>query len=50
MDADGLSTSVFLLGSKEGKKLIDKMKGVEAVIVTKDLEVIITEGARDKVE
>ncbi|RBP46719.1 FAD:protein FMN transferase [Garciella nitratireducens] len=50
MDADALSTSVFLLGNKEGKGLIDKIEGVEAVIITDDLEVQMTQGAKSKVK
>lgn len=33
VDADALSTSVFVLGSVEGLKLVESMKGVEAFII-----------------
>lgn len=50
MFADGLSTTIFLLGSEEGIQLIDTIDGVEAVIVTEDLQVIMTEGIKKKIE
>ncbi len=50
MDADGLSTSVFLLGSQKGLKFIEEMENVEAIIVTKDLKVINTKGAEKFLE
>lgn len=50
MDADSLSTSVFLLGSQEGIKLIEKIEGAEAIVITKDYEIIMTKGAINKVE
>lgn len=50
MNADGLSTSVFLLGSQEGIKLIESLEGTEAIVITKDLEIRMTEGAKNKVE
>lgn len=50
MDADSLSTSVFLLGSQEGIQLIEEIEEAEAVVVTKDLKVKMTEGAGNKVE
>ena len=50
MCADGLSTSVFLLDSQDGLKLIEDMEGVEAVIVTRDLKIIMTQGAKKFLE
>lgn len=50
MNADGLSTSIFLLGSQKGLKLIEDIEGAEAVIVTKDLKIIMTEGAEEILE
>jgi thiamine biosynthesis lipoprotein len=47
--ADALSTSVLLLGIEDGLKLIKSYEGVEAVFITKDKEVYITEALRDKI-
>lgn len=44
IDADALSTTVFVLGLEEGMKLIRSLNGVEAIFVTKDKKVYITEG------
>ncbi|NLM97707.1 MAG: FAD:protein FMN transferase [Halanaerobiaceae bacterium] len=48
IDADALSTSLFLLGIDKGLQLIDKLDGVEAVVVKDDLGIIMTEGLQDK--
>lgn len=37
IDGDALSTSVYTLGLDEGKKLIESLKGVEAIFVTNDI-------------
>ncbi|KEI93577.1 FAD:protein FMN transferase [Clostridium botulinum] len=47
IDGDALSTSVYTLGLDEGKKLIEGLKGVEAVFVTNDKKVYITSGLKD---
>ncbi|APH19089.1 FAD:protein FMN transferase [Clostridium botulinum] len=47
IDGDALSTSVYTLGLDEGKKLIESLKGVEAVFVTNDKKVYITSGLKD---
>jgi len=47
--ADALSTSVLLLGIEEGLKLIESFEDVEAIFITKDKEVHITEALRDNV-
>ncbi len=36
LEADGLSTAVFVLGAQEGMELIESIKGVEGVIISKD--------------
>lgn len=40
--SDALSTACFVLGTEEGKKLAEKL-GAEALFVTKNLEIIMTE-------
>ena len=46
--ADGLSTSVLLLGAQKGIQLIESLEGVEAILITKDRYIYITEGLRDR--
>lgn len=48
--ADGLSTSVLLLGVQKGIQLIESLDGVEAILITKDHFVYFTEGLRDRYE
>lgn len=38
LQADALSTSVFLLGLERGAKLIEQTDGVSALIITDDYE------------
>lgn len=45
IDADALSTSLFILGVEEGLKLIEETGQSEAVFVTKDKNVIYSSGA-----
>jgi len=47
IDGDALSTSVFSLGLEDGMKLINTMKGVECIFITKDKQVYITTGLKD---
>lgn len=45
IDADALSTSLFVLGVQEGMALIESIGGSEAVFVTRDKKVIMSTGA-----
>lgn len=47
IDADALSTSIFVLGLDKGMKLIENIKGVEAIFVTSDKKVYTTSGLKD---
>jgi thiamine biosynthesis lipoprotein len=47
VDADALSTSLFILGMDEGKKLISSIKGAEAVFINIKKEIYITGGLKD---
>lgn len=40
MDADPLSTAIYILGVEKGISFIEEKKGVEALIITKDRKVI----------
>lgn len=46
IDADALSTILFIMGYEEGFKLIEKLDNVEAIAVTANKEVYITEGLK----
>ncbi len=46
IDADALSTILFIMGYEEGFKLIEKLDNVEAIAVTLDKEVYTTEGLK----
>jgi len=46
--ADGLSTSVLLLGVQDGIRLVESLDGVEAILMTKDNYIYFTEGLRGK--
>lgn len=46
IDADALSTAVFVLGPDEGMKLVEKIEGIEAVFVSGDKKVFTTEGLK----
>ncbi|MBB6214890.1 thiamine biosynthesis lipoprotein [Anaerosolibacter carboniphilus] len=43
-DADGLSTSVYVLGLDKGMKLIESLDGVECIIITEDKKVYLSSG------
>ena len=47
--ADAFSTAVFVLGPKEGMRLVERTKGVEAILVTDKNEVKLSRGLRDRV-
>jgi FAD:protein FMN transferase len=48
MQADGLSTGVFILGPVEGMALIERLPQVEGVIVTATNEVLVSSGLKDR--
>lgn len=47
IDADGLSTGVFLLGLEEGIKLIEELPDTEAIFITEDRKVYVTSGVNE---
>lgn len=49
-DADALSTSVYVMGLKKGMKFIEAMDKVEAMFITKDLDVYFSSGLKEVVE
>jgi thiamine biosynthesis lipoprotein len=44
IDGDALSTSTYILGLEKGLKLIESIKGVDAIFITKDKKVYVTSG------
>ncbi len=47
IDADALSTATFVLGLEEGMKLIESLEGIEAVFVTEDKKIYVTDGLKE---
>ena len=45
--ADALSTTCFILGKEKGMELIDSLEGIYAVFITKDGEVVYSEGLEE---
>lgn len=45
--ADGLSTTVFLLGLEKGMELIESQEDTEAILVTKDKKIYLSSGIRN---
>lgn len=49
-EADALSTAVFVLGPLDGLTLIEEIPGVEGVLVTPELELIVSSGLEDVID
>jgi len=49
-EADALSTAIFVLGPSEGLVLIERMPGVEGVLVTPELKVFVSSGMEGIIE
>lgn len=49
VDADALSTSVYILGLDKGMKLVESLDNVEAIFVTKDKEIFASSGVTDEI-
>lgn len=47
IDGDALSTSTYIMGLTKGMKLVESIKGVEAIFITADKKVYITSGLKD---
>ena len=46
LDADAIDTAVFILGLEKGKELIRQYGGIEAVFITTDKKIYVTEGLK----
>lgn len=44
MDADALSTTIFVLGVERGMKLVERLSGVEALVITNDRRILRSSG------
>ena len=49
-EADALATALFGLGPQRGLELVESLPGVEALLVTPQLEVIVSSGLRELVQ
>lgn len=47
IDGDALSTSVFSKGIEEGLSFVDGLEGIEAIFISTDNQVYITQGLKD---
>lgn len=50
IEGDGLSTGVYIMGVKKAIELIEEIKGVDAVFITKNKEIYITNGIRGSIK
>ena len=46
VDGDALSTSVFAMGVEEGMNFVNSIEGIDAIFITKDNKVYITNGLK----
>jgi thiamine biosynthesis lipoprotein len=49
IDGDGLSTGVYIMGVKKAIELIEEIKGVDAIFITKNKEIYVTDGIRGNI-
>ena len=47
VDADSLSTTLFLLGLDEGLKKVEALPDVEAIFITNEKKIVVTSGLKD---
>lgn len=47
IDGDALSTSVFSRGIEEGIAFVNALKGIEAIFISKDYHIYLTDGIRE---
>lgn len=50
LEADALSTGIFVLGPEQGMEIIEHKPGVEGILITPDLEKNISSGLEDIIE
>jgi len=47
MDGDAISTAVFILGKDKGLQFINELEGVDALLITKDSQIYMTDNFKD---
>jgi thiamine biosynthesis lipoprotein len=47
IDGDGLSTGIYIMGLEKSIKLIESLKGIDAIFITKNKEVYVTSGIKN---
>ena len=50
VDGDALSTSTYIMGLDKGIKLIESIKGVDAIFITSDKKIYVTSGLKNSFE
>lgn len=48
MEADALSTAIFILGLKKGMELVNKINNTEAIFITFEKKIFVSDGAKEK--
>ena len=48
--ADGLDTGIFVMGPQRGMELVEKLAGVEAIIVDQAGKVLVSSGLKDRIQ
>jgi len=47
IDGDGLSTGIYIMGLEKSFKLIESLKGIDAIFITKNKEAYLTSGIKN---
>jgi thiamine biosynthesis lipoprotein len=50
MRADGLSTALFVMGLEKGLKFANEHGDIQAVFITKDRDIYVTDGLKGSIE
>ncbi|MGH7209425.1 MAG: FAD:protein FMN transferase, partial [Nitrospiraceae bacterium] len=48
--ADGLDTGIFVMGPQRGMELVEKLAGVEAIIVDQEGNILVSSGLKDRIQ
>jgi len=48
IDADALSTAIFVMGTNKGMELLSTIENADGIFVTKDKQIMVTDGLREK--
>ncbi|MDK2990775.1 MAG: FAD:protein transferase [Clostridiales bacterium] len=49
IDADALSTTVFLLGPEKGMEIVEDLPNIECIMITNDKRITVSSGLQDKI-